>query len=85
MSDNKLDLARKLGQRIRELRMSMGMSQEELAYNAGLHRTYMGQVERGKTNVSITNCAKVSGALSISLSTLFEGIRLEESSVPGSG
>lgn len=64
----------KLGQKIREKRMALGMSQEELANFAGLHRTYIGSVERGERNVSLQNIVAIAKALSISPSELLEGI-----------
>lgn len=44
---------RQMGQRVREQRMNLGLSQEELAHRAGLHRTYVGSVERGERNISV--------------------------------
>lgn len=44
---------RRLGERVRAERIRLGMSQEELAHSAGLHRTYVGSVERGERNISI--------------------------------
>jgi transcriptional regulator with XRE-family HTH domain len=49
-----------------------GISQEELADLAGLHRTYVGSVERSERNISIDNLAKLASALEISLSALLE-------------
>jgi transcriptional regulator with XRE-family HTH domain len=51
--------------------MDRGMSQEELAQRAGLHRTYVSGVERGLRNVSIDNIEKIAGGLGILVSTLF--------------
>lgn len=64
----------KLGKKIREERIAMGLSQEDLASAAGLHRTYIGSVERGERNVSLQNIVAIARALSISPSTLLEGI-----------
>jgi CheY-like chemotaxis protein len=50
----------------------MGISQEELAARAGLHRTYVSDVERGERNPSIGSVQKLADALQVSLSTLFE-------------
>lgn len=67
-------LRRAFGKKIRELRKSKGYSQESLAEAVGLHRTYIGSIERGDQNVSIDNIGKIAVALRISLSDLFRGI-----------
>lgn len=64
-------LLRALGQRIRELRSERGYSQESFADKCGVHRTFMGTIERGESNLSFQNIAKVATTLGISLSTLF--------------
>jgi transcriptional regulator with XRE-family HTH domain len=71
--DSKLIL-QALGQRIRELRAKSGYSQEAFADKCGVHRTFMGTIERGESNLSFTNIVKVSTALNITLSTLFSDI-----------
>jgi len=60
----------KLGQRIRNLREAKGWSQERLAEECGLHRTYIGALERGERNVAALNLRKISSALGVSLSQL---------------
>jgi len=64
----------KLGQKIREKRLELGISQEQLANDCGLHRTYIGSVERGERNISLQNIASIAKALSITPSQLLEGI-----------
>ena len=64
----------KLGQNIRRHRASQGLSQEGLALNANLDRTYMGGVERGERNVSVINLCKIASALSVEPGLLLEGI-----------
>lgn len=64
-------ILRALGQRIRELRAAKGFSQESFADKCGVHRTFMGTVERGESNLSFANIAKMATALEIQLSTLF--------------
>jgi transcriptional regulator with XRE-family HTH domain len=61
----------KLGKRIRELRLSLGYSQEGLAAEAGLDRTYMGGVERGERNVAALNLFRIAKALKVDTGELF--------------
>jgi transcriptional regulator with XRE-family HTH domain len=63
-----------LGLRIRELRKLKGYSQESFADYCGVHRTFMGTLERGESNLSFSNLVKISKALKITLSELLEGI-----------
>lgn len=63
------------GARIRGLRKRRGLSQEALALQAGLDRTYIGGVERGERNISLENIAKLATALKVSLPELFDGIK----------
>jgi len=65
---------KQLGQNIREHRLTKGWSQEQLAANADLHRTYLGAVERGERNVSLDNIVAIASALKISPSDLMQGI-----------
>lgn len=57
---------------IRRLRGDRGISQEELADLAGLHRTYVGSIERSERNVSIDNIAKLASALRVDISELMK-------------
>jgi len=76
MEKAKLGKIRKeFGVRVRALRRERRFSQENFAEECGLHRTYMGDVERGERNVSIDNIYKIARALKISVSELFSGIR----------
>lgn len=63
-----------LGDRIRSLRSEKGWSQEELADNCNLHRTYIGGIERGERNVSYRNLRRIADSLSTELGTLFKDI-----------
>jgi transcriptional regulator with XRE-family HTH domain len=63
-----------LGQRIRELRTAQGYSQEGFADRCGVHRTFMGTVERGESNLSFENIARVVRGLGITLSALFSDL-----------
>jgi len=65
---------RKLGMNVRKLRADLGVSQEELADRAGLHRTYIGALERGETNISLLNLLKVARALRVVPTELLRGI-----------
>jgi transcriptional regulator with XRE-family HTH domain len=64
---------RNLGRRIRDMRMKHGWSQEQFAGVCGLHRTYMGHVERGEKNVSLSTVLRVANALGVGLAELFGG------------
>ena len=66
-----MDLKLLVGKRVRELRNSIGISQEELADLAGLDRTYITSVECGKRNISIVNIEKLANALQVSLKEFF--------------
>jgi transcriptional regulator with XRE-family HTH domain len=55
---------------LREIRVKQGLSQEELADIAGLHRTYVGSVERGERNISIDNMERLASALKINIQDL---------------
>ncbi len=59
-----------IGKSIRKFRIAAGLSQEKLAELADIHRTYVGDVERGERNISIINMAKIASALGINLSEL---------------
>ena len=67
-------LLKALGQRIRELRTERGYSQEGFADKCGVHRTFMGTVERGESNLSFRNILKVAATLEVSLSSLFQNL-----------
>ena len=59
-----------IGFKIRRERMNLGYSQQALAEKAGLHRTYIGIVERGEKNITISSCFKIATALEINLNDL---------------
>jgi transcriptional regulator with XRE-family HTH domain len=62
------------GQAMRDARLAAGMSQEELGELAELHRTYIGDIERGERNVSLLNMHNLATALKIKLSLLVENM-----------
>lgn len=71
------DKAKKqLGNAIRKKRQELDYSQEGFAYQCGVHRTYMGAIERGERNISLMNIIKISNALNIKPSKLLELAKL---------
>lgn len=64
----------KFGQRVREERQKQGLSQEELAERAGVHRTYIGMIERAEKNITLINIEKIANALALPIDELMRGI-----------
>lgn len=69
-----MDKLKAFGEKIRKTRVEQGLSQEKLALLSGLHRTYIGAIERGERNVSFRNIEKIAKTLKISLEELFRGL-----------
>ena len=67
-------ITEKVGSRIKELRVSQGLSQEKLGLLSNLDRTYVASVEHGKRNISIINLEKIIKALGYTFSDFFEGL-----------
>lgn len=67
----KHDLLKRFGERVRALREQTGLSQEALAAKAGIHRTYMGGVERGERNICLRNIVRLAEALGVHPRVLF--------------
>lgn len=63
-----------IGLRIKEIRRTRNLTQEQLALASGLDRTYIASVEMGKRNISIVNLEKIARALNVSLSDLFKDL-----------
>ena len=63
-------LRSKLGRAVRRLRRGAGYSQESFADRCGVHRTYMGSVERGETNISLDNLERIARALNMTAGQL---------------
>lgn len=61
----------KFGNVIRKLRKEKGISQEELAHRADLHRTYIGMIERAEKNITLLNIEKLAKALDVKITDLF--------------
>ncbi|MDO8657545.1 MAG: helix-turn-helix transcriptional regulator [bacterium] len=62
----------KFGDKVREERHKLGLSQEELASRAGVHRTYIGMIERAEKNITLENIEKIASALKITLPDIFK-------------
>ncbi len=62
----------KFGERVRELRKIKGLSQEQLAFKAKLHRTYIGMIERSEKNITLINIEKIANALDVNIKALFD-------------
>ncbi len=60
----------KFGKKVREERLKRNLSQEELAERAGVHRTYIGMIERAEKNITLENIEKLAKALEITISEL---------------
>jgi len=67
----KKDVLIKFGQRVREERLKQKLSQEEFADIAGVHRTYIGMIERAEKNITLENIQKIAKALKVKISDLF--------------
>jgi transcriptional regulator with XRE-family HTH domain len=67
-----------LGTRIRDSRKGLGISQEGLALQADIDRSFMGQVERGQRNVSFVTLCKIASVLNTDLGTLCGGLPMED-------
>ena len=72
------DIAKAVGQRIRNYRTQKGLSQEKLAELSGCHPTYIGQLERGEKNATLESIERITVALGITLSKLFEKLGGQE-------
>ena len=65
-------IVQELGKEIRKRRLERNLSQEELADRAGVHRTYIGMIERGEKNITIVNLSKIAQALGIKTKELLK-------------
>ncbi len=68
----KRGVLQKFGQKVRAERVRLGLSQEELASRAGVHRTYIGMIERAEKNITLENIEKIAKALKISIADFFQ-------------
>lgn len=65
-------LVQTFAQNVRKRRVALGISQESLAEAAGVHRTYIGMIERAEKNVTLYNIERIAGALNVSAASLLE-------------
>ena len=65
------DILVKFGNKVKEERLKRGLSQEKFAKIVGVHRTYIGMIERAEKNITLINIKKISDAFGITLSDLF--------------
>ncbi len=65
------DILKRFGDKVRDFRKQNNLSQEDLAEKAGLHRTYIGMIERAEKNITLINIEKIANALSINIKELF--------------
>jgi transcriptional regulator with XRE-family HTH domain len=70
--DKKKNILVYFGQRVREIRKDKGLSQEELAHKADLHRTYIGMIERAEKNITLINIEKIANALEVDINNLIK-------------
>jgi len=64
-------IEKQFGEKVRKLRLAMNLSQEELAFKTGVHRTYLGSIERGERNPSLKNITAIAKVLNVTLAQLF--------------
>lgn len=69
------ELLREFGDRLRQARRAAGLSQEALAHQSGLHRTYVSSVERGERNIALLNICKLATVLDVDAAVLVGGLR----------
>ena len=68
----KLSISIKFGERVCEIRNSKNLSQEQLAHDANVHRTYIGMIERAEKNITLANIEKIAKALEVSIVELLK-------------
>jgi transcriptional regulator with XRE-family HTH domain len=70
-----VDLCSVIGSNIRRLRTTKGLSQEELAFRAGVDRSYLSEVENGYKNLSVNVLDQIAAALEVDIEKMFEGYK----------
>jgi transcriptional regulator with XRE-family HTH domain len=71
-----MNISKQLGAKIQKLRLEKGLSQEDLAFEAGLHRTYISHVERGSRNITVLGLCKIAKGLRVKPAEIIEGLKL---------
>jgi transcriptional regulator with XRE-family HTH domain len=66
------DIRERFGFAVKDRREQLGLTQEDLAHRAGIHRTYLSDIERGSRNVSLINIERIAAALALAVSELFQ-------------
>ena len=74
---SKPDIRERFGTAVKFRREELGLTQEDLADKAGIHRTYLSDVERGTRNLSLVNIEKLAAALTMKMSELFAAVELQ--------
>jgi transcriptional regulator with XRE-family HTH domain len=74
MADPVSQATRILGERVRQRRHALGLSQEAMAHQIGVHWTFLGQVERGQRNISLHNLLKLARGLGVDAAELVKGL-----------
>ncbi len=69
---SKKSISIKFGDKVREIRVSQNLSQEQLAHLADVHRTYIGMIERAEKNITLVNIEKIANALNVKIKDLLD-------------
>lgn len=70
--NNKSPILISFGEKVREIRIKKGLSQEQLAHLADVHRTYIGMIERAEKNITLLNIEKIANALKVNINDLIK-------------
>ena len=74
MGADKRSIAKAIGENVRRERIRRGLSQEKLAFEADLHRNYIGFIERGERSITVVNLVRLARALKVPAFKLFKGV-----------
>lgn len=74
MENSKTKVLLRFAERVREERAKLGISQEALAVRAGVHRTYIGMIERAEKNITLNNIEKIAKALKVTITELMKQV-----------